>query len=249
MFSNQLYNKEDALDSFNDNLNKLSSQIKQKYEKIFLYNNYHINYQLEIISLNFIIKNYRINDIEQFIFSICFKNLMTIISSLKLIEMGFFGSANILFRNVYENLIIGKYVGLTKNYGFYINWNEGKQVSLKKDIFSKFKDTPSNEILEFWDILNKYNHATAYSAEFVLELDEANFSNCISILETLLIMNYHLLNNFVSKGNNYYLNYYFSDYYKDIKNKIKKIISFNKKNIDSRLNKVINEYIHNWVLK
>lgn len=249
MFSYQLYRKDNAIDEFNNSLNDLSAQIKNRYNLVFDYNNKHIGFQLEIISLNYIITNYRVNDIEQFISSICFKNLMTIISSLKLIEMGFFGSANILFRNIYENLIIGKYVGLSKDYDFYNNWNNGKQISLKKDIFSKLIDTPSNEILEFWDILNKYNHATTYSAEFVLELNDSAFSNCISILETLLIMNYHLLNNFVSKNNNYYLNYYCSDYYKDLKDKIKKISSFSKKNIDSRLKKVINEYIHNWLLK
>lgn len=62
-------------------------------------------------------------------------------------------------------------------------------------------------------------------------------------------MNYHLLNNFVSKYYDYYLNYYGGQYYKELKATAKKRLSYAINMIDFRCKKVIKDYNAKWILR
>lgn len=250
MFSQRLYsNRSDQVNELLKELNNLSSDIQDLNNTMFSLFHELFNYQLEIINLNFIYLDMKNNDFSEIILSLCYKNIISLISANELIKKGFIGSSKIIFRNVYEGLLIGKLIGVTEDSKHYDNWYKGNQFSMKKDIFKKLENEPSRESIEFWDILNKYTHATIYSQSFMLEINEADIDNCNSIITTLLAMNYHLLNTFVSKYYNYYLNYYGGEFYKELKETSRKRLSHAVKMIDPRCKKVIQEYKAKWTLK
>lgn len=210
-----------------------------------------IDLQLQIINLNLYVSDYMNSTFSDLISSLCYRNIITILSAMQLIKSGYFGSAKILFRNIYESLLIGKLFGITKNEKQYHQWINGEPFSVKKEVFSKLKQKPSKETLEFWDILNKYTHSTVYSQNFSVDDDViiSHLQECHTIISTLLDMNFHLLNIYVSKYHNYYLNYYFRDYYRDKKSQLKELLIKSRKMIDPRCQVVIRDYSSNWKLK
>lgn len=252
MFSQQLYNNNNKINQVDELFNQLSKvaiTINDLNDEMFDLFHTLFNYQLETINLNFIVMDYKNNDFSEIILSLCYKNLISLISAVELIKKGFIGSPKIIFRNVYESLLIGKLIGVTEDKNYYDNWYNGKQFSMRKDIFQKLENKISEESIEFWDILNKYTHSTIYSQRFMLDIDNSELENCNAILTALLAMNYHLLNNFVSRYYDYYLNYYGGHYYKELKNSVKKSISYAIKMIDPRCKKVIKDYNAKWRLK
>lgn len=232
-----------------NNLDMISKEITETNKYMFNLFYTIINQQLEIINLNIIVSNYKNNTFSDVILSLCYKNLISLLSTVNLIKQGYIGSAKIIFRNVYEGLLIGKYMGLTYDYDYYEKWQNGDQISIKKDIFTKLVKKPSNESVQFWDILNKYTHSTVYSQDFALEYEKKELDNCHTIISCLLEMNYHLLNTFSSKYYNYYLKYYFGSYYKEKKENLKTNLSISRRMIDPRCKKVIKEYSAKWILE
>lgn len=232
-----------------ESLDKLSSEIIKTNKTMFNAFYTIIDQQLYLIYLNTIVMNYKNHDFAEIMCSLCYKNLISIFSSIKLLKDGFLGTAKIIFRNVYESLLTGKLIGITNDYKYYEKWKTGEQFSMKKDIFSKLINEPSKEILEFWDILNKYNHSTIYAQDFELEINKNEIENCNVFIFALLDMNFHLLNSFVSKYYNYYLNYYFKGSYTQRKKDLNSNLSIVRKTIDKRCKKVISEYKAEWILR
>lgn len=250
MFSQQLYNnKKYQVNELFNNLNTVSISINDLNSEMFDLFHTLFNNQLEIINLNFILLDYKKNDFSEIILSLCYKNLISLISAVELIKKGFIGSAKIIFRNVYESLLIGKLIGVTEDKNYYAKWYNGEQFSMRREIFQKLENKISEESIEFWDILNKYTHSTIYSQRFMLDIDSTELENCNTILTALVAMNHHLLNNFVSRYYDYYLNYYGGQYYKELKVTSKKSLSHAKSMIDPRCKKVIKDYSAKWILK
>ena len=250
MFSEQVAQKRgQSLIELDNELKKVSNQINVAYQEMFNHFKEIIDYELEIINLNFIVLDYKSNYFTEIILSICYKNIISLISCIKLIEQGFLGSAKIIFRNIYENLVIGKMLGVTKDKELCNKWKSGTQISIKKDIFRKLIKTPSQESLEFWEFLNKYTHATVHSQDFYLDVDNKEIANCSSIITTLLVMNYTLINQFISKYYKHYLDLYFNPYFKELNNLVKQKNKFCISLIDTRCRKVIKEYQANWMVE
>lgn len=250
MFSEQVAQKRGkSLIELDNELKKLSNEINATYQEMFNHFKQIIDYEIEIISLNFIVLDYKGNYFTEIILSICYKNIISLISCIKLIEQGFLGSAKIIFRNVYESLVIGKMLGITNDAELYNKWKSGTQISLKKDIFRKLVKTPSQESLEFWEFLNKYTHATVHSQDFCLDIDDKEIANCNSIITTLLVMNYTLINQFISKYYNHYLDLYFNPYFKELNDQAKQKNKFCISLIDIRCKRVIKEYQANWIIE
>lgn len=241
-------NKKNSLKELNDCLRKLELEIKKDNEASFKLIKINVDFQLTFIELVFPYMNFKNNDFTSIILSLCYNNLITLLSIVDLIEKGLLGPAKILFRNIYESLLIGKLIGTTKNYDYYNRWYNGKQFSMKKDVFSKITLEPSNESLKFWDILNKYTHSTIFSYG-ELQINKEEINHLIVIIKTLLCMNFHLLNSFILSEYRYYLTTYMGNYYIKRKVAIKEIIKTYKKNIDKRCKKVLYDYCHKWILK
>lgn len=250
MFSKMMYDKKERpLQELINNLNIVSEQIKENNHSMFTIFMTLIDQQLELVNLNFVVRSYKNSTFSDIILSLCYKNLISLLSAVNLMKQGFLGTSKIIFRNVYESLLIGKLLGVTHDYSYYEKWNKGAQFSMKKDIFSRLQNKTSKESLEFWDILNKYNHSTIYAQDFWLEIDEPAIANCNNIINCLLEMNYHLLNTFVCKYYHYYLNLYFKDYYNEKKNNLRINLSLVRKNMDPRCIKVVKDYSSIWHLK
>ena len=250
MFSDMMYEKKDkVLKEFNEHLNNISQKIISTNDYMFSFFDSFIEKEFDIINMNYIVSDYMNTTFSDIMSSMCYKNIISLLSAIDLVKQGYLGSATIIFRNVYENLLIGKLIGVTNDYSYYERWVSGEQFSIRVDVFARLVNTPSDEAKEFWDILNKYVHSTIYAQDFELELNEKKIQNCNSIISALLDMNYHLLNTFVSKYHNYYLKYYFGDYYDEIKKELRIILSESRKMLDKRLKKVIKEYTAKWVLK
>lgn len=127
MFSEKVSTKsgEYVLDLFKE-MDTLQNEIEKINKNMFLYFFSIIDSELELVNLNFAVLKYKNNSFSEIILSLCYKNLISLISAIKLIEQGFLGSAKILFRNVYESLIIGKMLGLTNDISLYNKWKDGK---------------------------------------------------------------------------------------------------------------------------
>ena len=207
-----------------------------------------INKQLDIIHLNYILSKYRSNVFINEITSLVYKNLISILSAISLIKAGYIGTARMIFRNIYENLLIGKIFAVTKDQELFEKWDQGKQISIKKDVFIKLKNKTSKESIEFWDTLNKYNHGTIYSQNFGLEYDKNIIGDCNTFISVLLEMNYHLLNRFICQYRNYYLELYFGNHYKNLKKSSTEIFNISRPIIDKRCRKVLQDYKTIWKL-
>lgn len=247
MFSqNILLNKDQTtINEFREELSKLGKNIMDEDEEMFNLFEEEINSQLELIKLCSIVCRFKGDFIKSQLNEV-FKNITTIMGILCLYEQGHIGSAEMLFRNVYEGLVIYKYIAVFKDFDLYSKWENGKQINLKKDVFSKLFKKPSVESVEFWDFLNKYTHATIYSQDNILECSDSRRSNFYSILTVLVEMNYNFFNSFVLSAYNYYLKYYFSDVYALEKNKIREMLKKMTKMVDERCKKVIKEYKSRW---
>lgn len=247
MLEEELIKREnEPLEEFNINLNSISTQIKQDNKTMFEMFNFIINKQMDIIYLNNILSKTRTNIFTLEITGLIYKNLISILSAILLIKNGYYGSARMIFRNVYENLLIGKMFAVTKDYSLYEKWELGNQLSIKKDIFMKINNETSKESRQFWDNLNKYNHGIIYSQDFILEYDKLSIDDCNTYISVLLEMNYHLLNKYVCEYRNYYLELYFGNRYKKLKKSLREIFNISRKMIDIRCKKVLKDYKSTW---
>lgn len=132
----------------------------------------------------------------EMIFSAVYKNLLSLCSALELTRNGQCGSARMIFRNIYENLIISKYISIKKDYVMLKKWENGEDISVNREIFKNIKKPNSNELKEFWKSLCCYVHGTVFSQQIVLKFDE--LKNDINLnfvfIKILLCINYHVMN-------------------------------------------------------
>lgn len=127
------------------------------------------------------------------------KNLFSFNAAIGLTEEGMFGSARLIFRNIYEYLVLSKYVCLKDDIKLYRKWENGDNISLKRAIFSNIKDPRSKALNLFWQSLCQLTHSTIYSQQVNIEYDDDNKVNIelnLVYLRILLDMNYHLMNTY-----------------------------------------------------
>lgn len=179
-------------------LNNKSIEICLKNNEMFLFHESILSEEMNLINMNIIFYSSGIigypDEFTRDIFTLAYKNLISLYSCIYLMKKGILGSARIIFRNIYENLLIDKYFSISKD---IINFNKlknGDQLSIK--------NKTSKESIEFWDILNKYTHDTVYAQDFDLYYDKSAIENCNCFLSVLLEMNYHILNTHISKKQN-----------------------------------------------
>lgn len=147
------------------------------------------------------------------LFSFIYKNYVTLYSTFDLTTRGFYGSARMLFRNIYENLVISKTIAITKDEVLRLRWENGSQISLKSQIFNKVISPSSEAMKEFWADLCKFTHATIDSQQMLF--DYQNLKNEVAvnyaIIKLLIIMNYHVLNSYAANRSIQYYTAYAID--------------------------------------
>lgn len=190
------------------------------------------------------------------LFSAIYKNFITIYSAIELTLNGLYGSARILFRNIFEFQIIAKATALRQDTDLLKKWQQGEDISLRREVFSKIQKPNSPEIKELWKTLCQFTHGTVYSQQVKLKYedikDDVKFN--IVCLKILLDMNYHLMNAYAANNSIQYYTEFMSDLQKEDSFKNKKKLIQNqltelRRNLQPQPKKVIYDYKLKWIFK
>ena len=127
------------------------------------------------------------------------KNLEYIYAAFTLTQRGQYAVARVIFRNIYESLIILKTVSITDEQKLLNDWSDGKCINMRNRIFEKITSPKSKEMNGLWDDLCKFCHGTVVSGQWSYDYNEIKKSLMYNyvVLEMLLYMNYHVLNRYV----------------------------------------------------
>ncbi len=180
------------------------------------------------------------------------KNLLAMYSSLSLTKGGFYGSARIIFRHIFEYLMIAKFSSLSEDEKIYESWKNKEAIYFANGVLKKIK-TPDNEIFKiFWNRLNEISHASRTSLQLHIDWDsdKEQIESNLVVLQIFLECNYHLLNTHViTDSMKWNLNFYFSERYekvKELKKDINELFAISRKMICKQERKIIHNYKKKW---
>ena len=144
-----------------------------------------------------------LNKFTQMSVAIISKNMDYIYSAFSLTQIGQYATARVIFRNIYESLIILKTVSITDNQVLLEEWMEGKNINMREKIFKKINYPKSDEMNRLWEDLCRFCHGTVFSVQrsFDYEKIKSELEYNYVVLEMLLYMNYHVLNRYVFSDN------------------------------------------------
>ena len=191
--------------------------------------------------------------------SIIFENnnsLITLIDGLLVLnENANYLSVNILQRSVFEFLIVNNHLILTRDKNYIEKWINGKDVKIVKNILKKTDNSKQKELIDFWVVLSKINHASATNTQSEFDWS-SNYGNHIdSMFFTYLLLyfyNYQLRNLYfpymqdVYKEHNYQINQPFKSDWFLKKDKIKEL---EKSNNNDKLFELVEAFKIKWSLK
>lgn len=143
-------------------------------------------------------------EIELLAYDSIFSNLEYLSIAVFLNSRGQFAQTRALFRNVYETLVIVKYMMITENDEFTEKYKNDREIKLKADIYKNVSmNNNDKRILEtFYQHLCSFAHFSFYSNSLTGSDDDrmnevnANFELC----RILLCLNYHVLNSYCFLG-------------------------------------------------
>jgi hypothetical protein len=138
---------------------------------------------------------YRIQEYERIIIQSYIKNIYLLYSSHNLLMLGNYGAANILLRQIFEFLLLGKHVNI-KNNNLAEKWLSIKQFDIYDNIIRLLEKPDKKSFHEFWSILCIYSHATTSSNQIGFDFDkhEEEIFKSYTFLLMFARCNYHLLN-------------------------------------------------------
>lgn len=184
-------------------------------------------------------------------YSAIYKNILSLYSALELNSRGLHGPSRIFYRNIYEFLTITKYISIKDDTKLYENWEKGKTISMKNSIFDNINSPKTSSLIDFWDTLCKFTHATSYSQ--MVKWDEGEIKENFAYISILLYFNYNvLIDHVVKKRVNGYLKKYAANEYADTvvkKREIKKLFTILKNKLNENGKILITDFCGNWVIK
>jgi len=110
---------------------------------------------------------YELEDYEKVIMQCYIKASHLIFSVHELTLRGDYGSARILMRQIFEYLVLGKFVQTTKNNGVTKSWLNNSEFDVYKNIIKFLKEPDKKNLHEFWIMLCKLAHAGTTSSQIV----------------------------------------------------------------------------------
>ena len=237
----------------------LKNQLKSREllkDKTDLFLNF-FNIQQELFHINYpgiFDPYYFLQEYERIIIQSYFKNIYLLFTCHNLILSGNYGAANILQRQIFEFLLLGKFVCLKKDNEKAIKWLSRKQFDVYDNIIKLLEKPNKKSFHDLWIILCSYSHATtsSYQIGFNFKENKTNIFGSYIILLLFTRCNYHLLNSqFLNKRLLYRSNYYGSN---TTKNKELKLRASNLKKSILELfsdegKKIICDYESTWAFK
>ncbi len=197
---------------------------------------------------------YGIQEHEKVMFHAYLKNISLLYSSHKLVLSGSYGAANIILRQVFEFLLIGKYASVTKNNQWANNWFESYQFNVYDRIIKLLAKPKKENLHNYWIITCRQTHATSSSHQIGLSFKNNREQTFLSYNFILLLLrcNYHLISSCILNNRLRYRSEYYGDHKKEnivARASAKKII----KEIESIFLKpgtdLMKDYRSNWIFK
>jgi len=146
---------------------------------------------------------------EQIALQTYLKNMHLLFSCHRLILGGQHGSAQVLFRQIFENLLIGKFVWLKKDDILSSKWLSGKPFGIYDKVIKLLANPDKGNIKYFWIYVCQITHASNKSNQITLFYKEnrQQIYDSYQFLLLFLRCNYHLLNSYaISNRLNYRMN-------------------------------------------
>lgn len=139
------------------------------------------------------------SEFAQMAIRIMHKNLEYIYVSFVLTQRGQYAAARVIFRNIYESLIILKTVSIKGDEKLLNDWLDGKSINMRKRIFEKITSPKSEGMNILWQDLCRFCHGTVISGQWSYNYSEIRreIEYNYVVIEMLLGMNYHVLNRYV----------------------------------------------------
>jgi hypothetical protein len=144
------------------------------------------------------------------LFSAFHKNLFSFYTALELSRKGFYGAGRPMLRQVFEFLMIAKFCSVAQDDKVYKQWENGDPVYFTNAILKRIKSPDVSEFKTFWGLVCDCTHSTVYSQQIDIgwEQTKADILLNLSLIQTLLECNYHLLNrHLVNASMSYYAHY------------------------------------------
>ncbi len=143
----------------------------------------------------FIDPYYCMQEYERIVMQSFFKINHLLFTAHKLTLKGNYGAANILLRQIFEFLILGKYVSIIKKEEMALKWLDQKQFDVYDRIIKLLEKPNKKSFHDFWIIVCTLAHATTASHQINLNASDnlKQIRECFSLLLLLQRCNYHLL--------------------------------------------------------
>lgn len=129
-----------------------------------------------------------------------YSNLEYLCIAVYLSERGQFAQARALFRNVYETLVVIKYISISNNDSFVERYKNDNDIRLRQDIYRNVTMTPNDKrILEqFYRDLCLFSHFSFYSNALIENMEQRKKEVAVNfeISRILLCLTYHVINSY-----------------------------------------------------
>jgi hypothetical protein len=241
--------------TFDKLTNDLNINIRNEYSEIIELIKSNIEKQSDLIFLyaNASYDHSHDDKLAKTAFGAVYKNCVSLYSILELTLQGLYGPARVIFRNIYEYLVLSKTVSIINDNTLLNKWENGEAISLRKHVFNRMLKPKSNELMELWDLFNKYTHGTIYSQQICLEYNSIKIEiqfNLVCII-MLLDMNYHVVNSCIANNSiQYHTRYYMDDIeFKQIKRTIRTQVKIIREVLPDALKRAISDFNSTWILK
>lgn len=202
----------------------------------------------------FIDPYYRMQEHERITIQSFLKINHLLFTGVTLTIKGNYGAANILLRQIFEFLILGKYISLIKKEEVALRWLDQRQFDVYDKVIKLLEKPNKKNFHDFWIIICNLAHATTGSHQITLKAS----NNINQIHESLILVlllqrcNYHLLSVcLINKKLTYRSEFYGG--FKSENSNLKKTARALKRDIyalfTSAGTQLINDYESEWILK
>lgn len=184
---------------------------------------------------------------ERVLFHCIIKSSHLIFSANKLVLSGDFGIARILFREIFEYLLVGKYIYY--NRGFADKWLGKEEFKVKRQLWDRLKSPKAEQLITFWNLLCNQAHSKVNSGQIgIRENDYTEVLASFKINLLLLRLKKHLIELFTALE--FELRPAFFRNYERLLDFNDKTTMFYEKKLEVHFIeegiKVINDYCENW---
>lgn len=213
-----------------DFVKKVDEELKNNKEKMNIREKKKLQVLRNLINIEYSIFEISIADFmfgmtteEDAYLSMEYKMLVSLYTCLKLNEVSLYGEAKMIYRNIYETLIVLKGIRVKKSRKLFEQWyNLNKNISIQDKILNPIKKPDNSNLKQFYKYLCTYCHSNPVMGQMINEDDHkcGELKESIIMLEILILMNYFFLINFVTTKSKYNLKTYAPDHfgkYKDLK--------------------------------